>query len=231
MSNAVATQDLTTMTPAEIDTILADIWGRQNNLIAEIKGYEKKARSAKKCIAQGYTGYQSVLDNAVAKVAELQAQMPAIEAEAAPFEAEFTRRGGWTRAFLCTANDGHVHKDRACSTTRLTTKFMWLIDFAGKDEEEVVAAAGCIACTVCFPSAPVSVLAQATTIFASPEAKAKAEKKAAAEASKCKGSLTFNYDRSTARLGYCAGNAATCDDCGQRITVTSSYALRTHQAK
>lgn len=229
MNNAVA-QDLTIMTPAEIDTILAEIWGRIATVQAEIKGYEKKARSAKKCIDGGYTGYQGSFDYAVAKVAELAAKLPAIEAEAAPLEAEFARRGGWTRSFLCTANNGHVHSSRACSTTNIRTKFVWLVDYAGKSEEEVVADAGCIACTVCFPSAPVEGLAMPTKIFASPEAKAKAEKKAAAEASKCKGSLTLNYDRATARLGYCSGNYGVCNDCGQTVTVTSSYALRTHKA-
>lgn len=228
MSNAANIAD---MTPVQIDTVLAEIWGRINRVNAEIKGYEKKARSARKCIAQGYTGYQGVLEHAEAQVAKLQAELPAIEAEAAPYEAEYHRRGCWNRSFLCTASNGHVHKSLACSTTRMTTQFMWLIDYADKDEAQVVADAGCNACTVCFPSAPVDVLAQPTKIFASEEARIKAEKKAKAEAEKCPGSLTYSYDRATARLGYCAGNYGVCNHCGERVTVTSSNALRTHKGK
>ena len=70
---------------------------------------------------------------------------------------EFTRRGGWTRAYLVT--DGHVHRSRQCSTCNngeFATKFSWMIDYSGKSEEEIVAAAGDRACTVCYPSAPVA---------------------------------------------------------------------------
>lgn len=230
MSTATLTADLTTMTPVEIDTILAEIWTRIAKVEAEIQGYTKKARDAKKCVRQGYTGYQRSLDSAEARIAELEGQLPGLEAEAEPFEAEFARRGGWTRSFLCTANNGHVHKDRNCSTTRVRTQFLWLVDYAGKDEAEVVADAGCIACTVCFPSAPTSILAQPTKIFASEEARIKAEKAAAAPAD-CAGSGTWDYPRETARTGYCAGNYGVCSHCGEKITITSTGKMRKHAGK
>lgn len=223
-------QALTDQTPAQIDTVLAEIWGRINAVQAEIKGYEKIAREATKCLRHGLRGYQSRLDYAKGKIAELQAKLPVIQAEADPFEAEFDRRGGWTRAFLCTANNGHVHRSLSCSTTRLTTQFMWLVDYSGKDEAQVVADAGCIACTVCYPSAPVEGLAMPTKIFASEEARIKAEKAAAAPAD-CAGSMTWDYDRNTARLGYYSGNYGKCNHCGQNITVTTTNKLRKHKAK
>jgi len=222
--------NITTATPVEIDTVLAKIWTRIATVEAEIKGYEKQGREALKCIRHGYTGYQGILDRSQAKIAELEAQLPALEAEANPYEAEFVRRGGWTRAFLCTSNNGHVHKDRNCSTTRLRTQFVWLIDYSGKDEAEVVADAGCIACTVCYPSAPVDVLARPTKIFASPEAKAKAEKEAAKPAD-CDGSSTWDYPRETARLGYYSGNYGVCSHCNQNITVSSTGKMRKHKPK
>ena len=231
MSNAATTAPaLSAMTPVEIDTILAAIWKRISVVENEIKGYEKKARTATKCIRQGYKGYQSSLDNANAKIAELQVALAAIEAEAAPYEAEYARRP-WTRAFLCTANNGHVHKDRNCSTTRIRTQFAWMIDYSGKNEAEIVEDAGCIACTVCFPSAPVEALARPTKMFASPEAKAKAEKQAAAEAAQCAGSGTWDYPRETARTGYYTGNYGVCSHCNEAITITSTGKMRAHKGK
>lgn len=220
---------LSAMTPVEIDTILAEIWKRISVVETQIKDYEKKARSALKCVRQGYKGYQSSLDNAIAKIAELQETLAAIEVEVAPYEAEYASRP-WTRAFLCTASNGHVHKDRNCATTRIRTQFAWMIDYSGKDEAEIVADAGCIACTVCFPSAPVEALSSPTKMFASPEAKIKAEKKAAAEVAQCAGSGTWDYPRETARLGYYSGNYGKCSHCGENITVSSTGKMRKHKA-
>lgn len=70
---------------------------------------------------------------------------------------EFRRRGGWTRAFKVTG--GHVHKTTECSTCHngeYRTQLFWKIEYSGKPEEEIVAAAGEEACTVCYPSAPVA---------------------------------------------------------------------------
>jgi hypothetical protein len=218
---------LASMTPVEIDTILAEIWGRIAAVESKIGDAEASIRSARKMARYGGLDRIPALE---AKIVELAAQVAVIEDEAAPYEAEYARRP-WTRAFLCTASNGHVHKSRACSTTRIRTRFMWLIDYAGKNEAEVVADAGCIACTVCFPSAPVEGLANPTKIFASPEAKAKAEKKAAAEAVKCAGSGTMDYPRETARRGYCSGNYGVCNHCGERVTITSSWKMRAHAGK
>lgn len=231
-NTTTTTPDLSTMTPVQIDTILAEIWGRISGVQDWIDQINKGVRMAKKCLRQrvSVSYSQKRIDEAPAKLAKLQAELEAIKAEAAPYEAEYARRP-WTRAYLCTANNGHVHKNRACSTTRISTKFLWLIDYAGKDEAQIVADAGCIACTVCFPSAPVESLARPTRIFASPEAKAKAEKKAAAEAAKCAGSGTWDYPRETARLGYYTGNYGKCSHCNQNITVTSTGKMRQHKGK
>jgi hypothetical protein len=231
MSNGTATADLTIMTPAEIDTILSEIWGRINAVQTQIADINDKARSARKAVKQGFKHYDGLAEKYEARIPALREQLVPIKAEALPYENEYVRRGGWSRAFLVSNSNGHVHSSMNCSTCFITTQYAWMIDYSGKDEAEIVEAAGCMACTVCFPSAPVEILAQPTKMFVSPEAKAKAEKKAAAEASKCKGSLTHNYDRATARLGYCAGNYGICNDCGQRVTVTKSNALRSHAAK
>lgn len=68
----------------------------------------------------------------------------------------YIARGGWTRAFLVDNNDGHVHSTPACSTCKITTQFSWLTDQSGKTEDEIIEAAGELACTVCFPKAPAN---------------------------------------------------------------------------
>ena len=92
-------------------------------------------------------------------------------------DAEFVSRGGWTRAFLVvtTGSGGHVHSSMGCSTCNKMgqeTDFVWLPDYSGRDEDEIVSDAGERACTVCYPSAPVDVLARPTRIFSDDERKA-----------------------------------------------------------
>lgn len=118
-----------------------------------------------------------------------------LESELQTFDSEWVRRGRWPRAFLATGGNGHVHSSRACSTCNKgeePTRFAWMTEYSGQSEAEIVDAAGERACTVCYPSAPVSVLNMPTRMFSKEErdaaerreerAKALAEKKVAAAA-------------------------------------------------
>lgn len=70
---------------------------------------------------------------------------------------EYQRRGGWTRSYLVT--DGHAHSSTGCSTCNngvRRTQFVQLVEYSGRTQEEIVAAAGERACTVCYPDAPVA---------------------------------------------------------------------------
>jgi hypothetical protein len=69
-------------------------------------------------------------------------------------EAIWAENGCWSRFFLVTNGNGHVHRERNCPTCYPTTRFAWLVELAGADETEMVATYGSDACTVCFPSAP-----------------------------------------------------------------------------
>ncbi|QZE10370.1 hypothetical protein SEA_SCOOBYDOOBYDOO_19 [Mycobacterium phage ScoobyDoobyDoo] len=178
MSNA----DLTAQTPAEIDAQLAKIWGRIAVLQDAVAESNSRIRMARKCLAQGMTSYQRTIDAAEARIAELAPKIDAIKAEAEPFEAEFDRRGGWTRAFLVvTKGVGHVHRSRNCQSCFVTTEFSWMIDYSGASETEIVEAAGERACTFCYPTAPVEVLSRPTKMFSEDE-KAKAARAAEREA-------------------------------------------------
>lgn len=83
----------------------------------------------------------------------------ALMAQVYLLEAEYNRRGGWSRFFLVTSSQGHIHSTTACSTChtyRSSASFGWLPEVSGKTEAEAVAAHGETLCSVCFPSAPVA---------------------------------------------------------------------------
>lgn len=84
----------------------------------------------------------------------------------------------WNRAFLVTNSNGHIHRERSCATCYLDTQFFWVVEYSGADELEIVKAAGEMACTVCYPSAPAEFLNKPTTIVSTEQA----EKKVAREA-------------------------------------------------
>lgn len=67
-------------------------------------------------------------------------------------EAQYT---GWSRFFLVTSSQGHIHSSMRCSTCYQTTEYGWLPELSGDTEAEVVTTHGPALCTVCFPSAPV----------------------------------------------------------------------------
>ena len=130
-------------------------------------------------------------------------------------EAEYTRRGGWTRAYLVDNANGHVHNNTRCSSWNRgfsATQFHWLTELSGQDENEIVALAGERACTICYPHAPVSVLASTSHLEGPNQAAARqaseerAAAKAARDAGKAAKSIT-NPDGSRLRGEY--GTIAT----------------------
>lgn len=135
------------------------------------------------------------LERKLERLNEHVVTVDSLESELQTFDSEWVRRGRWPRAFLATGGSGHVHSSRACSTCNKgeePTRFAWMTEYSGQSEAEIVDAAGERACTVCYPSAPVSVLNKPTRMFSKEErdaaerreerAKALAEKKAAAAA-------------------------------------------------
>lgn len=177
--------NIQTATPVEIDTVIAEINRRAAGPAAQLAAaYSSVARIRQALESGKHTYYtQANLDRALAAVETYTAERDAILAERAPYDAEFTRRGGWTRFFLVDNIGGHVHNSMSCTTCYATTEFAWLPEFSGQDEAGVVELAGESACTVCFPSAPVDVLKRASRIE-SPDRKAAREAREAAAAAK-----------------------------------------------
>ncbi len=143
---STATTDLTTLTPVEIDTELARLWG-------ETQKYEGWLASLERHIAKGWSNPGREADDR-AQAEKYRLTIAGLRDEARPFEGEYTHRGGWLRYFLVTNGNGHVHRGMHCSTCYPTTTYAWLIDLADCDEAAMVAEWGEKACTVCFPSAP-----------------------------------------------------------------------------
>ncbi len=99
----------------------------------------------------------SEMEHAAASVALAQYEQEQAVAEATEdaieeAELEYT---GWSRFFLVTSSQGHIHSSMRCSTCRLTTQYGWMPELSGKDEAEAVEACGPTLCSICFPSAPV----------------------------------------------------------------------------
>lgn len=233
--------DLSTATPPAIDTVFADLHGVLSDL------HDRKARTFdslhhaagdKRKGSRSYswwamsdddaaTAVQNALagmtpwdrrsaEQSLARLVELNSAIAQVRAALEPGEAEWDRRNGWTRFYIVPG--GHIHSSTRCHSLKPTTRIGWLPELSGRDEAAAVAEHGALLCTHCYPSAPV-------------EWTNKLELDAAAKAaSNCPGSKTYRYDRKTARTGYMSGNAGTCEECGGRITLTSTGLLRSHKA-
>jgi uncharacterized protein (DUF2249 family) len=172
--------NLTTATPVEIDTVLAPIWEREASAQSRIVNYKRREAEIFTTIEKIKRGEKVLRVTTAMDGIELMEdlarigrfivaegnKLAAAEAEAAPYEAEYTRRGGWNRVFLATSSNGHAHNGTECSTChngQYRTAFAWLIRYSGKPEAEIVADAGKRACTTCYPSAPAN--AKGTKMF------------------------------------------------------------------
>jgi hypothetical protein len=174
--------DLATATPAEIDTELAKLYAAElaaesaiAALIPSIHRYagdpgrknrgftlydlndavaEEKTRELAAGNDYSATSAQCVLNNLDAARFVRDSARDASR----PLDEEYIARGGWSRAFLVTSSDGHVHSSMHCSTCnngQYRTSFHWQPEYSGADEAAIIAAAGYRACTVCYPNAPV----------------------------------------------------------------------------
>lgn len=207
--SAARSLDYIDFTPVEIDNKLAELYEQRAAILGPLGWREedasKKRAEVEKVEAAGerYEGQLAYLTGVAEKAEDVVAAMweaaDAKTLEARPYEAEFKARGGWTRAFLTTSANGHVHSSMQCSTCNRegnVTRFAWMTDYSGADEKTIVEDAGERACTTCYPSAPVDILSRPTKMF-TPDEKRKqeervqrAEAKAAREAKKIANALT-----------------------------------------
>jgi hypothetical protein len=132
--------------------ILNDVAGRRHRddqlTLAELRTMQADGLLAER----NYTYGKNTAD-LFTEIDERRAMIADLDAEATPLNAAFDAQR-WSRFFLVTNADGHIHSSLSCSTCHLTTEFAWLPTLSDQSEAEAVAEHGGILCTVCYPSAP-----------------------------------------------------------------------------
>jgi hypothetical protein len=134
-------------TPIEIDTALAELYDKQYDLRVSIMRAEDDIKFGEKY----YPNNDARKANAVARLDLLLGKLAILKAEIAEIEKLYT---GWTRAFLVSNANGHIHSTMSCATCFPTTRFLWLPNLSGEDKMKIAELAGESACTVCYPDAP-----------------------------------------------------------------------------
>ena len=172
--------DPTTATPSEIDAELARLDIEHSKAQKTLLALRKRRRT---WLDDGMTASAAELEPLIEQALQGVAEC---EAAAQPLNAEFDRRGGWTRAWLVLNTGGHVHRTTACRTCFVTTQFAWLTQLSGHDEAEIVDLAGKAACTECYPSAPVEIRNRPSRIKTPEQLAREAEKAERAKAKAAK---------------------------------------------
>ncbi len=192
--------NLETMSPAEIDAVWADLFTEAVKLSIRLKGAKATQKKYRKWgmesphHAEAVEKAQKAYDEAIAKA----------KAQEGPFDAEWDRRGGWTRYTVVPG--GHYHRYHGCSSLRWTTVVLWTPEHSGKTTDEIVAELGEKACTKCFSNAPVA-------------------DRNAPSSDHCPGSRAFAGDLKK------VGGRAYCPSCGYAQTISQrTYRIRAHKA-
>lgn len=138
--------NISTATPVEIDTEIArlgDLLARQYSIRDRAYAELRKYRST-----MGPSSIAELED----KIEQAEQQAEQLHREQNPYLCEYDRRR-WSRSYLVTNSNGHVHSSMRCRTCFLDTEFCWLIDWSGKDREQIITDAQDQICLECFPEA------------------------------------------------------------------------------
>src|SRR5574343_741830 len=123
-SSMMTTLDLTTATPAEIDSAwekaLAPIHVKEDKALALMNQSMAKYKLAAHLRETGRDERGAEERKEAAATRAIEAQRLNKEALAErirvefPFKAEWVARGGWTRAYKVTNSNGHIHSTTIC---------------------------------------------------------------------------------------------------------------------
>lgn len=186
--------DLSAYPPSQIDATIAQLNAQsaQEEVIANRAAQLLVLAAAEEA---GNARWRSASQIDVAKVQQDQHQaktrFAVLRGLASRLNAEWRRRGFWERYYLVDNDNGHVHRNTQsgqCSRN-WRTSYVWLTDYSGMPEAELIELAGHRTCTHCYPSAPVEVLRRPSALRtpsqqARDDAAAKRREKAAARAEK-----------------------------------------------
>ncbi len=147
--------NLRTMTPSQIDAIAFPLMERE---FGARMGYFNARTSYAEAVRAPEASFEHRhLAERERWMNEAKVRLDEAKRNLAPYEAEFERRGGWTRfPHTITAGAGHFHRGFDCSTCYPTTQYGYHHDYSGLTERQLVDKVGSEACTVCFPWAPTT---------------------------------------------------------------------------
>jgi hypothetical protein len=134
-------------TPIEIDTALAELYDKKYELRLSVERAEQEVLFVEKY----YPSNQVRKEQAETRVIAVKNKLAELATEIAEVEKLYT---GWTRAFLVSNANGHIHSTMSCATCFDTTRFIWLPNLSGEDRLKIAELAGEGACTICYPDAP-----------------------------------------------------------------------------
>lgn len=208
--------DLSTATPAEVDGVLFPLLeqiarveqsiGQYRYLLGDV-GRKPTGLSRRNVRDDGLEyhdpgvqarQFRDSLEAERVKLADLNDQ-------AAPYEAEYEERP-WTRYIVVPG--GHLHKRNCHTLTPGRTMVGQVAEASGLDEADVVAKYDLVACTHCFPNAPVE------------------PKKTPAEEGFCEQSGEYLTE---AQYGH-GRRYCRCPKCGEHVAVTKGGKFRKHKA-
>lgn len=236
MTRARAITDPTTATPVEIDTVLAGLdhalAALHHQVLVALERVHRAAEDVKtwpKGSKNGQWGMTHAEVETTCRERRNADDVTATEAlivlntaflavninrrEFYRLDAEYDRRGGWTRFVQCV----HIHSGYHCVGGTLDrgefrSERNWRPEFSGMDEATAIATlqkAAETLCSHCFPSAPVMDKAVDPDV--------------------CPGSgkgVRFAGNERGLRRAY--GKCAACPDCKAVQTVTAGYNYKTH---
>lgn len=172
----IASTDLRVLAIAT-DTELARLYRKRSGLRADLDSLAGR-RAFMLDIKTGRHYSQADLAKVETDISAKVFEIATVSKEMEPLEAIYAEHK-WTRAFLVVGTgNGHVHRSMNCATCFPTTSFVWLPQYSGTEETLIVEDAGERACTVCYPSAPVSILSRPSRIFSDDERSAQAAREA-----------------------------------------------------
>ena len=158
-------------TPVEIDTALAGFYGDKADLEFKI---DRLRRAIKVYEERGY--YESQKEKAEAEVRGLVLEVSEVMKKIRVLEGKYS---GWSRAYLVSNSNGHIHSSTNCSTCFPTTRYVWITQLSGQDNLEIAGLAGEKACSVCYPDAPSEYFMRKCQIEDPAIVKARAERESA----------------------------------------------------
>jgi hypothetical protein len=162
MTTNSSTSSTTSTFAVHTDTKIAGINGRistqQRIIDSSLASIDLAQKAIARALEAGRTSqarpYGIDIDAEWEKIGTATRTIDALAAEVAPLNAIYAEYR-WSRFFLVTNANGHIHSSTCCGTCFPSTQFNWLTDLSGLTEAEAVDQYGEILCSVCFPSAPV----------------------------------------------------------------------------